>query len=47
MTVITKPSIEKKEKDQKALLDENENLSEVTVTQPKESIKIVAKVGSE
>jgi len=41
MTVITKPSIEKKDK--KALLDESEKLPEVTVTQPKESIKILAK----
>ena len=41
MTVITKPSIEKKDK--KALLDESEKLPEVTVTQPKESIKVPAK----
>ena len=45
MTVITKPSIEKKDK--KALLDESEKIPEVTVTQPKESIKALAKVGSE
>ena len=44
MTVTTKPIIKKK--DQKvALLDDSENLQlpEVTVTQPKESIKVPAK----
>jgi len=41
MTVITKPIVEKK--DQKALLDENDKVPEVTVTQPKESRKTVAK----